>query len=254
MKLSDIDVNFDFTSDTPHYWDGFWEYNDGLGGSCYDPDRYSPMLRKYQQLLWSKPLPNGEIMELEDGRSKFYLKWKDIAMSSDSIIASFRYRRKRKLMEEVAEAVGDYRGYMEQYLRKAYTIGGEIIFPTTTYSVNSLRGREPIISDRWDLSMECIRRYYKGEESPLSMCFRAPINKAFFDLFVDFKGYVDFFFLQDCVSEDYEKVIYWMDTPNAFVGDPLPMDVDTYFKYINAEMEFLRKRNERIAEYCKSSK
>lgn len=254
MELKDIDISFDFTSDTPHYWDEFWEINDGMGGSCYDPDRRSPMMRKYHQLLWSKPLPNGEVMELEDGRSQFYLKWKGIEMSSDSIIASFRYRRKKKLIGEVYAALGDYRGYMENFLRKAYTIGGEILFPTLSFSINALRGREPIISDRWDLTMECIRRYYKGEESPLSICFREQVNKEFFDLFVDFKGYVDFFFLQDCVSEDYEKVIFWIDTPNVFYGDPTPKDVDNYFKYINAEMEFLQKRNARIAEYCNTSK
>lgn len=27
-----IDVKFDFTSDSPGYWDRFWENNDGLGG------------------------------------------------------------------------------------------------------------------------------------------------------------------------------------------------------------------------------
>ena len=28
---SGIDVNFDFTSDTPGFWDGFWKRNSGLG-------------------------------------------------------------------------------------------------------------------------------------------------------------------------------------------------------------------------------
>jgi hypothetical protein len=30
MNLKDIDVNFDFTTDTKGSWDGFWERNDGL--------------------------------------------------------------------------------------------------------------------------------------------------------------------------------------------------------------------------------
>ena len=33
-----IDVGFDFTSDSPGYWDKFWENNDGLGGGGSDPD------------------------------------------------------------------------------------------------------------------------------------------------------------------------------------------------------------------------
>src|SRR5690242_3283768 len=45
-----IDVNFDFRSDTPP----------GL-----DPDAYSPTLRAYHQLLWSKPLPSGVPFELD---------------------------------------------------------------------------------------------------------------------------------------------------------------------------------------------
>jgi len=30
-----IDVGFDFTSDSPGYWDKFWENNDGLGGGVF---------------------------------------------------------------------------------------------------------------------------------------------------------------------------------------------------------------------------
>ena len=45
-----IDITFDFRSDTPP----------GL-----DPDAFSPTLRKYHQLLWSKPLPNGAPFELD---------------------------------------------------------------------------------------------------------------------------------------------------------------------------------------------
>ena len=65
MKLSDIDVNFDFTSDTPRYWD------DSVVPKP-DPDSRSPMMRKYHQLLWSKPLPNGEVMKLEKGKTADY--------------------------------------------------------------------------------------------------------------------------------------------------------------------------------------
>ena len=68
MNINDINVCFDFTSDTK----GFWERNDGLGAGGADPDSKSKTLRLYSQLLWSKPLPNGEVMQLEDGKSKYY--------------------------------------------------------------------------------------------------------------------------------------------------------------------------------------
>ena len=32
------------------------------------------------------------------------------------------------------------------------------------------------------------------------------VDRGFFELFADFRGYVDFFLLQDCVSKDYEEV------------------------------------------------
>ena len=49
MDLKDIDITFDFRTDT----------REGK-----DPDSDSRTLREYQQLLWSKPLPNGEDMQL----------------------------------------------------------------------------------------------------------------------------------------------------------------------------------------------
>ena len=45
-----IDITFDFRSDTP---------------PGKDPDARSPTLRRYHQLLWSKPLPSGAPFELD---------------------------------------------------------------------------------------------------------------------------------------------------------------------------------------------
>ena len=59
-----IDVNFDFTSDTPGCWDGCWERMNGLGGcGKKDPDSCSPTQLDYSRQLWSRVLPNGERME-----------------------------------------------------------------------------------------------------------------------------------------------------------------------------------------------
>ena len=269
MELKDINVNFDFTTDTPHYWDGYWELKDGMGSSKMDPDSRSPMMRRYHQLLWSKPLPNGEVMELEDGRSKFYLKYNDLYLGSDSITVSFRYARNMKLIKEVARTLPDYRAFMEDFVRKSYTIGGEIIFPGIKGGMNQSRGCNRRICDRWDLTLECIRRYYKGEESPLSKTMDMPENKRFFDLFVDFKGYVDFFYLQDCVSPDYKSVLFWympqkqvglfddidlhtQETYSFSIKDPMPDTVERYLAFIDLELDFLQKRNERIKDYCQA--
>lgn len=122
-----------------------------------------------------------------------YLYWKDFSFGSDSMTTSFRYKNKRakKLLDGVAEAVDDYPQYMHDYLHKAWTVSQEIIWPTHQNNMNGMRGINPYISDRWDLTLECIRRYYNGEKSRLSEAIEA--DKEFFDLFVDFKGFVDFF-------------------------------------------------------------
>ena len=103
------------------------------------------------------------------------------------------------------------------------------------------------ISDRWDLTLECIRRHYAGEESPLSKVIET--DKSFYDLFVDFKGYVDFFFLQDCVSEDYSSVNIWMGDA-SFERSGLPDTVEEYLNFLVKEHFFLDQRNRRIQEYC----
>ena len=64
MNKEIIDVTFDFTMDSPGYWDDFWSRNEGLGVGTCDPDACSPTLQRYHKLLWSKTLPNGEFFEL----------------------------------------------------------------------------------------------------------------------------------------------------------------------------------------------
>ena len=170
IHIIDIDISFDFTTDCM-YWDGFWSRNAGLGSGKSDPDSKSPTLRKYHQALWSKPLPNGNNFYLEFGGSSDYLKYKDIRLSSDSITASFRYNKYRWMIEKVMNEVPDYRNWMEQVIRQTYTIGGTIIFPVHPRSMNGMRGMNPKICDRWDLTLECIRRYYSGiidtDQNPL---------------------------------------------------------------------------------------
>ena len=242
-----IDVSFDFTTESPGYWEGYWERNLGLGYGGSDPDKASSTLHEYHRLLWSRMLPNGEEMELKKGAGPYYLTWKDFRFGSDAIIVSFRYQKYRYMMEQVAQRVGDFQGYFEGLIRKAYTIGGTIIFPKHPFSMNQNKGTNALIADRWDLTLECIRRYYKGEKSPLYDTIHK--DKAFFDLFVDFKGYVDFFFLQDCVSDDYSEVDIWCGNAE-FLESGLPKTVDDYFVFIDKEIDFLNKRNGRIRRHC----
>ena len=237
-----IDVHFDFTTDTPNYWDTVWNDHLGYGGTGKDPDAASKTMQLYHSLLWSKPLPNGQTMELAVGKGGNYLTWNKFRFGSDSITASFRHKRYRDKIEQVYNAIPNYRSFMEDFIRRTYTIGGSIIFPKTN-SFNCARGCNAKIKDRWDLSLECIRRFYNNEESPLYDNLLK--NKDFFDLFVDFKGSVDFFFLQDCVSPDYSTVYQWIGNDD-FSESPLPKTVEEYLQWIEKQLEFVEKRNKRI--------
>lgn len=240
-----IDTSLDFTLDTPHYWDKFWVDREGLGVAGGDPDFSSKNLQRYHRIVWSRKLPCGERMELQCGTGSNYLTWRDFRFSSDSIIASFRYEKYRYLLDEVKKFVPDYKVFVENYLHESYTIGGMIIFPKHVRSINQARGTNTKIRDRWDLTLECIRRYYRGEDSPIYKTLLQ--DKDFFDLFINFKGYVDYFFLQDCVTDDYSAVNFWIGK-GSFNEEPLPSTVEEYLYWIECQMVFLRKRNKRISE------
>ena len=124
-----------------------------------------------------------------------------------------------------------------------YTIGGEIIFPKHARSINQARGVNSLICDRFDLTLECIRRYYAGVSSPLYKVLCGDVR--FFDLFGDFRGYVNFFLLQDLVSEDYSVVRFW-DGWKDFSDNPIPQTVEGYLEFLEREVEFVRRRGERI--------
>jgi hypothetical protein len=241
MKKIKIDVNFDFTTDTPKFWEMYWVNE--MGGSFSDPDSKSKTLKIYHKLIWSKQLPNGEFMKLVDGSGGKYLSWKNFRFGSDSIITSFRYNKYRHIIKQVIEYSVDYKSFIENYTRKSYTIGGSIIFPKTQGGINQTRGINPYIRDRFDLTLECIRKYYKNETSPLYEVLLK--NKDFFDLFVDFKGYVDYFYLQDLVNKDYTCVKFWLGN-GSFEKSPFPKTVDEYLLWINKQLEFVKNRNERI--------
>ena len=229
MELRDIDIHFDAQTDS----------------KGPDPDSGSPTLKAYHQLLWSKPLPNGQEMKLRI--EKNCLKWGDMWFGCDSITASFLHWR-FPLKEYVEQNILNFAEFKKDYWHKTYTIGGSIIFPMHRWSMNQARGCSVKICDRWDLTLECIRRFYNGEPTPLDKVMER--DKAFYDLFVDFKGYVDFFFLQDCVDENY-NVKFWMDTP-LFVSMPMPKNLDEYYKWIYSQLEFVAKRGKRIEKYIKN--
>jgi len=131
------------------------------------------------------------------------------------------------------------------------TIGAYIIFPAkrinNKMTINGARGVNHKIQDRFDLTLECIRRLYLNQQSPLTDVLERNIN--FFKLFLDFKGYVDFFLLQDLVARDYLGIKFWSNFDN-FETAPLPKDKDEYLSYKSKLQDFVQARNQRILNTC----
>jgi len=229
-----IDTEFDFQTDA--------------GGG--DPDSTSPTLRRYHKALWSKPLPDGTVFTLRDDKSGAYLYHTsnrgEFFLSSDTVIPTFiRRKRYSHIIEQIPTDV------CEKFWGICYTMGGMMIFPGNringAQTINGTRGFNSKISDRFDLTLECIRRFYIAEESPLSEVFAR--YDSFFGLFENFVGYVKFFLLQDLVSPDFSKVSFFMPF-SSFSASPFPADVDQYYEYMDNAIGFVRDRNMRIAQYC----
>jgi hypothetical protein len=116
-------------------------------------------------------------------------------------------------------------------------------------TINGARGWHPRIKDRFDLTVECIRRHYLDEHSPLSETLARYAD--FFRMFGEFRGYVDFFLLQDIVTEEHSAVRFF--TPfQDFTTSPLPDSVDEYKAYRQLAIEFIEARNRRIDGYVGS--
>jgi hypothetical protein len=94
-----------------------------------------------------------------------------------------------------------------------------------------------------DLTLECVRRHYRHEDSPLAPALGR--YAGFFALFEDLPGYVDFFLLQDLVSSDYEAVRFFMPF-TGFSPPAIPRDLDAYLEFRRSSIKFTEARNRRI--------
>ncbi|MBI5538542.1 MAG: hypothetical protein HY951_00650 [Bacteroidia bacterium] len=221
-------------------------HSDAGGG---DPDITSPTLRFYHKILWSKPLPNGQVFELTNKKSGAYLYHKsdlgEFYLGSDAITHSYRHhKRKEWLTKQIQSEVNEL-------YETGSTIGSFTIFPNNRvdkkHTINQARGVINLIDDRFDLTLECIRLFYLGEKSPLYDTILR--YKSFFDLFEGFTGYVKFFLLDDLVDEN-EKVKFYLPNDN-FKTKPTFSCIDDYLKYKNGVVNFIKSRKKRIENYAR---
>lgn len=231
-----IDTSFDFRDDA----------------TTDDPDRSSPTLLRYHQLLWSKPLPSGHRFDLDSTTKWEYLHHKsdigEFFLSSDSVIATFSYwESTANLMRQVPKAD------VESFEAVGYTIGGMMVFPSNKvdgqWTINMARGMNRKIADRMDLTLECIRRHYAHQPSELGEVLSR--YEEFFDLFEDFSGYVSFFLLQDLLHED-GTVRFFMPFDD-FTTPAVPRDLETYREYRRRSIDFIHARNVRIDQWAREN-
>lgn len=212
-----------------------------------DPDSHSATLRGYHRLLWSKPLPGSEQFDL-DARLHHASRLGEFWLASDAITHTYTtWTRPARLVATLAQVPHEE---LAAFYDLGCTVGAYLVFPTQKQvdgkwrmSINQQRGVHPRIRDRFDLTLECIRRYYQGLDSPLARCLG--VYADFFALFDSFDGYVDHFLLHDLVDGDSVR---FLTGSGDFADDPLPAaDVATYRDYMDRSMSFIRARNQRIA-------
>ncbi|MEQ1717428.1 MAG: hypothetical protein ABL907_15860 [Hyphomicrobium sp.] len=232
-----IDTTFDIRTDA--------------GGK--DPDQYSATLRKYHKRLWNKSLPCGRNFELRDDRPGAYLHHQselgEFFLSSDTVVPSFT---RWKSMKHITGLFSEEEN--EAFRTAAYTVGSTMIFPANRVdgksTINGARGFNRQISDRFDLTLESIRRHYVGLDSPLGDTLSR--YRSFFSLFADFSGYVDFFLLQDLATDDCSAVRFFMPFDD-FRTSSVPKDRSEYEQYRILSIAFLEARNRRIARGISSA-
>ena len=224
----------------------FLVYSDSNGR---DPDSFSPTLKKYNQYLWSKKLPSGTNFELQTGKPETYLYHRsnlgEFFLSSDTITHTYsKWKRLSHIIEKVSS------GETKSFWDSCSTVSSHLIFPSNRddgkMNINGARGTNSKINDRFDLTLECIRRYYFKKDNPLQEVLLR--YSDFFELFENFKGYVEFFLLQDLVSNNYESVNFYLPFDN-FKRSSVPVNLEEYLTYKNKVLDFVNARSKRINEY-----
>lgn len=217
-----------------------------------NPNLNGITLSRYNVFLWSRMLKNQKRdFQLRSSKSKTYdLVYEGYPRTfkfvSDSILPDFAdYEGFNSKLSKTEEKESN------EYLDVSDTIGGYMLFPTgiklNEPDLNESRLSNPAIMGRFDLTLECIRRWYMHKKSPLYDEIER--YSYFFDLFFNFKEYANYFLLRDMLDRNY-RVVFWAPF-NRFKGDFHFKDEQEYKNYIDAANVFIRKRNERILKLAK---
>ena len=222
-------MNCCFADDSGNFWEKFknWEPGQTFYTSSIDPDQKSKKLYRLHEFLCN--LQGLKMSISENNYCELVTDDKKIRLSSDSIMSiywhwsgkGYPYKNMQEIIEKISSELqreNEYnkhdnpiKEFIKSYLQKANTIGGFVVFPKHYLpTVNTERGRSGKIRDRFDLTLECIRRayqygdFYCEDDNPL---FGLPEeDKEFFRMFGSFENYIRFFCLDDWVDKKYTAV------------------------------------------------
>lgn len=222
-----LDPNFDYRTDA----------------NGKDPDKHSPTMRLHHQILWSKPLPSGKVLNLEIDPGGYLAHRSELGeqlLSSDTISNSLRHQKR---MAHIISQVSSEE--LDAFQALGASVGAITLFPGNKVegglTINVARGFNSRIGDRIDLTLECIRRHYLGESSPLGETLQT--YSSFFGLFKDFVGYSEFFLFQDLVEG--KSVKFFLPFDGSFAGSANPKDLYQYREYMENTMSFVSARRDR---------
>lgn len=188
------------------------------------------------------------------------IKNKDYKLSVDFIGPSRHHAKCRKVKEDVI--------LISQILSRE--IGGHIIFPSERFTVNNVEKsineiRSYRFKERIDFFLFELKQWF-GKNNKVKAA--QPVfdgNKDWFSQFIDFKGYINYFKLNDFVNENYEvydlssynikncnycrliygqpKIEFTDSYPQALQDAYIPED---YNSYIEGCVFAIRKRTDRM--------
>jgi hypothetical protein len=244
--VSTIDPDNDFAS---YYQDGG------------DPDQTSERLYQWQRSLWGRPVPGVEQFQLDVAyRGRYELDLTTAGggrfrLGSDGIITTWTSPGWASRYEFGADLVAEIAADTDNFYRIASTIGGYIVFPLnnpdqTGHTINQARGVHPSIADRFDLTLECIRRHYNDRDEDSPFRDRLAYYGDFFDLFGTFDTYVRFFLLDDLLTPDRSAVRSLMsgDPLSGFTAPALAATATQYAQFRSNSIAFVTARNDRIRQ------
>ena len=252
----------------------FVDYFDGC--SIKDPDSGSDLLQEIYSLLWDKNQCNGikyctkaekimgdtlnSVQTTFDEMYKCYEK-KEHKKQRGKNNVSIKYMLTRYFCG-IEEYKDDFSSVCEceeflDFLKTYHTLGN---FMPVPYGCNAPRGTGKL-KDYWDLTLKCIKEYYKTEESKWAEKIvgnKYKIDYAnWLDSFESWENFIEKNYLEDFVDDEGEPLELWeghfknWENGKYSAESALPKTQDECKEYFKNAADHIEKRTVRMLEVLK---